>query len=139
MDFLDRGRDHVLALFRVVVGGLFVIHGVKTLFGVLGAKAAVPFTTWPSGWAAVIQVVCGGLVVLGLGTRGAALLASGSMAYAYFVVHQPQGLLPIENGGETSTLFAWAFVLIAFTGPGVWALDNVVAARRTETRVPQPA
>ncbi len=55
----------------------------------------------------MIQLVAGGLVLLGLGTRGAALIASGSMAYAYFGVHQQAALWPIQNGGELSALFCW--------------------------------
>ncbi len=85
-----------------------------------------------AGWyAALIQLVCGSLVALGLGTRAAAFLASGSMAYAYFKVHQPESLLPIENGGEPSALFCWAFLLLVFTGPGAVALDRLFGARNT--------
>ncbi len=68
----------------------------------------------------------------------AALLASGSMAYAYFVVHQPEGLLPLRNGGELSALFCWSFVLIAVLGPGSWAVDNLWGRRR-EPAVAAPA
>ncbi|GAA1330309.1 DoxX family protein [Saccharothrix algeriensis] len=130
MNVLDRGRDHALALFRIVVGVLFMCHGVQKLFGVLGAQNPVSLTAWPSGPAAVIELVCGALLVLGLGTRAAALLASGAMAYAYFVVHQPMGLLPIENKGELAAVYSWAFLLLAFTGPGAWALDRVIASRK---------
>jgi putative oxidoreductase len=37
---------------------------------------------WPDWYAAVIQLVAGTLVALGLRTRLAALICSGSMAYA---------------------------------------------------------
>lgn len=87
------------------------------------------FGAWPSWWAALIQLVCGLLVLTGLFTRIAALLASGSMAYAYFVVHQPQDLLPLRNGGELAALFCWAFFLIAVLGPGSWALDRLRAGQ----------
>lgn len=65
------------------------------------------------------------LVGIGLFTRVAALLCSGAMAYAYFVVHQPIALLPIPNGGEPAALFSWIFLLIAVLGPGALALDNL--------------
>jgi putative oxidoreductase len=129
MNVFDQGREHVLALFRIVVGFLFACHGAATLFGLLGTKA-VPAGMWPGWWAAVIELAGGALVALGLATRPAALLCSGAMAYAYFVTHQPNALLPIENRGEPAAMFAWAFLLIAFAGPGRWALSSLL--RREE-------
>jgi putative oxidoreductase len=122
-----------LTLFRVVLGLLFALHGAASLFGVFGGNRgtgqAVPFAVWPGWWAALIQLVGGALVVLGLGTRPAALLCSGSMAYAYFVVHQPQSILPLNNGGEAAALFCWSFFMIAVLGPGKYALDGVLRRR----------
>jgi putative oxidoreductase len=130
MSLIDRGRDHALALFRIVVGLLFACHGAQKLFGVLTTKPSVSVTTWPSGPAGVIEIVAGLLILVGLGTRVAALIASGSMAYAYFTVHQPKGLMPIENSGELAAVYAWVFLLLVFTGPGAWALDKVLSSRR---------
>lgn len=130
-------------LFRVVVGLLFAIHGAASLFGVLGGAMgsgqSVPVGEWPSWWAALIQFVGGALVLLGLATRFAAVIASGSMAYAYFVYHQPEGLLPHENGGELAALFAWSFLLIAAVGPGRWALSSLFLKSDAIAAVEQPA
>ncbi|MGW4154342.1 DoxX family protein [Micromonospora chersina] len=124
----------VLSLFRMVTGLLFLCHGAASLFGVLGGNPmtgkAVPVGEWPGWWAALIQLVCGALVLVGLFTRPAALLASGSMAYAYFVVHQPHGALPLANGGEPAALFCWSFLLVAVLGPGTWALDVLLSRPR---------
>ncbi|MFE5797337.1 DoxX family protein [Streptomyces sp. NPDC056503] len=125
---LDRAQPYALGLFRIVIGLLFACHGAASLFGVLGGAmggGTVPVGTWPGWYAAVIQLVCGGLVLLGLGTRGAAFIASGSMAYAYFWAHQPEALFPLQNHGETAALFCWALVLLVFTGPGALALDGL--------------
>ncbi|MFH8757503.1 DoxX family protein [Streptomyces atroolivaceus] len=132
-----RFEQPILSLFRIVTGLLFACHGAATLFNVLGGPhGEMPGTgEWPSWWAAVIQLTGGVLVLIGLSTRTAALLCSGSMAYAYFVNHQGDGLLPIENGGESAALFCWAFLLIAALGPGQWslaALLNRLARRREE-------
>ncbi|MCL7459317.1 DoxX family protein [Micromonospora echinofusca] len=131
----DRIGGPALSLFRAVVGLLFLCHGLAALLGILGGSRgtgeAVPLGEWPGWWAALIQAVCGGLVLVGLLTRPAALLASGSMAYAYFVVHQPDALLPLRNGGELAVLFCWSFLLIAVFGPGAWALDTLLRARRS--------
>lgn len=130
MSLLERRRDHALALFRIVVGLMFACHGAQKVFGLFTPKPAVPVLTWPGGIAGVIELVGGVLIVLGLGTRIAAFVSSGAMAYAYFVVHQPKGLLPIENSGELAAMYSWTFLLLVFTGPGAWALDRVLAARR---------
>ncbi|CAM5469221.1 MULTISPECIES: DoxX family protein [Streptomyces] len=134
---LNSAQPYVIGLFRVVFGLLFAVHGAASLFGVLGGAAGTDGGTlatgaWPGWYAAVIQLVAGGLVALGLGTRGAALIASGSMAYAYFDVHQQAALWPIQNGGELSALFCWAFFLLVFTGSGAFGLDRLLVRRAAE-------
>ncbi|MGW7353594.1 DoxX family protein [Streptomyces sp. NPDC054784] len=130
-------KAYVLGLFRIVVGLLFACHGAATLFDVLGGPhGGVPdFPDWPGWWAAAIQLAGGALVLVGLGTRPAAVLCSGSMAYAYFVEHQPEALFPIENNGEPAAMFCWAFLLIAAFGPGNLALDSLLTRGRTRTAV----
>lgn len=129
MDRLAGAQKHILGLFRIVIGFLFFCHGVKSLFGVFGARNVIALGAWPGWWAAAIQLVGGALVCAGLGSRYAALVSSGSMAYAYFTVHQETGLLPITNNGESAAMFCWAFLIIVFAGPGRFALDNLFRAR----------
>jgi putative oxidoreductase len=123
-----------LSVFRTVIALLFVLHGTASLFGIFGGSKGtgghVAFGTWPSWWAAVIQLVAGGLVLLGLFTRPAALLCSGSMAYAYFTVHAPKSLWLVVNGGEAAALYCWGFLTVAVLGAGAWSLDGVLARRR---------
>ncbi|MFJ6064468.1 DoxX family protein [Streptomyces tendae] len=132
MEALEKHREHVIALFRIVVGLLFACHGAATLFDVLGGPhgAAPDVAEWPGWWAAVVQLVGGALVLCGLVTRIAAVLCSGSMAYAYFVEHQPDGVFPIENGGESAAMFCWSFLLVAAVGPGRWSLASRLRRRR---------
>lgn len=132
MEALEKRREHVIALFRIVVGLLFACHGAATLFDALGGPhgPAPGFAAWPGWWAAVVQLVGGTLVLCGLATRTAAVLCSGSMAYAYFVEHQPDGLFPIENGGESAAMFCWSFLLLAALGPGRWSLASRIRPRR---------
>jgi putative oxidoreductase len=135
--------DLVTTLFRLVLGLLFAFHGAASLFGVFGGNRgsgqAIEIGTWPGWYAAVIQLAGGLLVLAGLATRAAAIVCSGSMAYAYFVVHQPDALLPLNNGGETAALFCWSFLLIATLGPGRWSLDHALNRRRARGGVPEAA
>jgi putative oxidoreductase len=122
---IDRAQPHVLGLFRIVVGLLFACHGAGSLFGWFGGEE-LSAGSWPDWYAGVIELVAGTLVLVGLGTRTAAFLGSGAMAFAYFDVHQHRALLPIENGGEASVFFCWALLLLVFHGPGTAALDQVL-------------
>lgn len=131
---LNSAQPYALGLFRIVVGLLFTCHGAQKLFGALGGAdgqgGTVAAGTWPGWYAGVIELVGGALVLLGLGTRFAAFIASGAMAYAYFKMHQPQGLWPVENGGELAALYCWAMLLLVFTGSGAFGLDQLLAKRQ---------
>ncbi|MFF5206264.1 DoxX family protein [Streptosporangium sp. NPDC000396] len=129
MKFIESARPYVLSLFRIVVGLLFACHGASKIFGVLGGEVA-RVGAWPQWYAGIIELVGGTLVLLGLATRIAALICSGEMAFAYFTVHQPRALWPLENEGELAALYSWSFLLIAVAGPGVWALDTWLGRAR---------
>ena|SRR5438445_317353 len=136
-------NQYLTSLYRVVLGLLIACHGASTLFGVFGGSVGTGKTVspaqWPGGTAALIQFVCGVLILLGLATRAAAVTLSGAMAYAYFTVHQKHALLPIQNGGELAALFSWGFLMIAFMGPGSWSLDALVSRARDKSSPGQVA
>jgi putative oxidoreductase len=82
------------------------------------------------GIGAVIELVTGVLVALGLFTRPAAFVASGQMAVAYFMFHAPSNFYPVLNGGEPTILFAFIFLLLSTTGAGAYSLDGLRAGRQ---------
>ncbi len=135
--FSGKLQSGVLGATRVVVSFLFLCHGLVGLFGAWGGidtmGGSVELFSWPDWWGSMIHLVAGALVGLGFFTRSAALLCSGSMAYAYFVVHQPEALVPTQNGGVTPALYAWAFLAIAVLGAGPWSLDALWRRRGTTT------
>ncbi|MEV0171214.1 DoxX family protein [Streptomyces sp. NPDC050803] len=130
---LNSAQPYALGLFRIVVGLLFACHGASKLFGAFGGQT-VDAGSWPNWYAAVIELVGGSLVLLGLATRAAAFISSGAMAYAYFKVHQPSALWPIENSGEGAAMYCWAMFLLIFTGSGAFGLDRLLAKRGTTTQ-----
>jgi putative oxidoreductase len=117
----DRFSPATYALMRIVFGFLWVFHGLQK-FAAFGGDPADP--TSLRGVAGIIEVIAGALIMLGLFTRPAAFIASGQMAFAYFIAHAPRALWPIHNGGEPAVLFCFAFLYIAARGAGIWSLDT---------------
>jgi putative oxidoreductase len=126
---LNSNRPAALAAFRVMFGLLFLSHGLSTMFG-WPANHTVAVGEWPGYYAGLIELITGLLITVGLFTRAAAFLASGEMAFAYFTVHLPHHLssisdaLPINNNGEASVMYCFAFLLLVFVGGGAYALDD---------------
>ncbi len=126
MELLRRYEDQIYAAMRIVVGFLFVSHGVQKVLLIIGGGGEMPAAIlYP---AAVIESVGGALITLGLFTRWTAFICSGQMAVAYFMAHQPQGLIPVLNRGDPAVLFSFIFLLMAARGAGVWSLDVLRAA-----------
>lgn len=121
---LGRQTDTIYGLFRIVAGFLFMCHGLQKMFGVLGGQ--VPPSGSIAWFAGVIELVCGFLIMIGLLTSWAAFLASGTMAVAYFMAHQPGGTLPIQNQGELAALYAFVFLYIAARGAGPLSVANAL-------------
>jgi putative oxidoreductase len=120
MLFLSSRQDQIYALMRIVFGLMFTFHGMQDFFGLFGrGPAEIPAAMLYTVGA--IELVGGVLICVGFQTRWAAFLCSGLMAVAYFMVHQPLGLLPIQNHGELAALYCWAFLFIAARGDGIWS------------------
>lgn len=122
--WLSRWQPQLLALLRVVVGLLFLEHGLSKFFGF-----PVPFPVQPLPplliAAGAIELVGGLLITMGLLTRLAAFIASGEMAVAYFMGHFPKSPWPVANMGEGAILFCFVFLYLAAAGPGAWSVDGV--------------
>ncbi|HSB64464.1 MAG TPA: DoxX family protein, partial [Thermoanaerobaculia bacterium] len=103
MTILGKHAERIYGLMRFVVGFLFACHGAQKLFGTFGGQKVTGNTLLTV--AAVIELVAGGLVALGLFTAPAAFLASGEMAVAYFKAHAAASFWPIVNKGEPAVLY----------------------------------
>lgn len=117
---LGRHADRVYAIFRIVIGFLFMFHGMQKLFGAFGGQKVELASLM--GLAGIIEFVCGILVMIGLFASWAAFLASGTMAVAYFMAHFPRDFWPIVNQGELAVAFCFAFLYIAARGAGPWSV-----------------
>jgi len=124
MKFLTKYEDHAYALLRIVAGTLFAFHGAQKLLGILGGfRPPVASQLWYAG---IIELFGGLLIALGVGTRIAAIIASGEMAVAYFQAHWKFQLgshfFPVVNKGELAVLYCFIFLLIATRGTVKWGL-----------------
>ncbi len=77
----------------------------------------------------VVLGIAGFFIALGIFTRLFALLSAVEMAYAYFVIHAPQGFFPILNKGELALLFLVSFLIMLILGAGKYSLERYVLKR----------
>jgi putative oxidoreductase len=121
MSALKKFEPTAYAALRIMFGFLFACHGASKVFAVLGGHRPNDVLGWTS---AGIELVGGVLILIGLLTPLAAFLASGEMAVAYFMMHQPRGFLPLKNGGELAAIYCFVALFIASRGAGKWAVDK---------------
>ena len=127
---LGRYSTYIYAIFRIVFGFMFMLHGTQKLFGWPPSKQPMEVAGLLMV-AAIIELVGGFLIMIGFFSSIAAFLSSGLMAVAYFMAHQPGGPLPIMNGGEVAVLYCFAFLYIASHGSGVWSVDSIMKGSRS--------
>jgi len=115
---------YLLSVLRIVLALLFIAHGLVKLFGFpAGAAPGQVPIVGIYGLAALLEMIGGAALLLGLFTRPVAFVLSGEMAVAYFMAHAPQGFFPALNGGELAILYCFAFLYLAAAGAGPWSLD----------------
>ena len=119
----------LLSILRIVVAFMFIQIGSAKWFAFPaavmpgGGTAAVGSLVWV---AAVLEVVGGTFILLGLFTRPVAFILSGEMAFAYFIGHAPQGFWPVLNQGQAAIFYCFFFLYLSAAGPGLWSLDAML-------------
>lgn len=112
----------MLSVLRIIAALIFFAHGTEKILGFPVADR-VPAAFSLSWIAGVLELIGGGLLVLGMFTRPVAFVLSGLMAAAYFIAHAPQSFFPSFNGGDAAILFCFVFLYLVFAGPGPWSVD----------------
>ena len=123
-NLMDSIANPSYALFRMILGFLFLWHGTQKLFNY---PAEFPYDLSTIVMVAgTIELLGGVLVLIGLFTRPAAFICSGTMAVAYWMVHGTNAFFPMNNGGELAALYCFGFLCIASNGAGIWSLEKVL-------------
>jgi putative oxidoreductase len=122
-DRLSAYAPQALAVLRIVTALLFFLHGTQKLLGFPAAAWAPEAFSLP--WiAGVIEIIASILIAVGFFTRPAAFIASGTMAFAYWLMHAPGDLFPTNNAGDAAILFCFVFLYLVFAGPGAWSVNK---------------
>ena len=126
----SKWQPTALSLFRFITGLLLFQYGVAKLFkfpaGTMFDKVEL-FSL--IGAAGTIELVLGGLLMIGLFSRIVAFILSGEMAFAYFIGHFPKNFFPVINGGTAAILFCFACLYLATSGPGPISVDGMMGKK----------
>jgi putative oxidoreductase len=142
MKFLDSLQPLGFAILRVALALIFIYHGYPKL---VRADAMMRqffiqhgFPGYFVGLAGTLECVGGGLLLLGLFTRPAALLLATEMLIAIWKVKLVHGVFAV-NEYQFELALAAACVALATLGAGSLSVDHVMlgdggARRRTAKR-----
>jgi putative oxidoreductase len=135
-DLATRWRSwapYLLSILRMVAAFVFIQHGSTKLLGlpepVMPGGGTAALASLP-GFAGILELAGGALLLLGLFTRPVAFLLAGEMAVAYFMSHAPQGFWPVLNKGEPAALYCFIWLYLSSAGPGPWSLDALRQRKR---------
>jgi uncharacterized membrane protein YphA (DoxX/SURF4 family) len=131
---LNRFRPAVPLALRVVLGGLFIWHGIDK-FDVGIDMIEGMFTTWgvpapglTAPVTAIIEIGAGTMLVLGVGTRVAAMLLSVVMIGALIYVKQDLGIISSQPmpGAELDLALLAGLSALVILGPGSISVDDKI-------------
>lgn len=141
---MERMQSLGIAVMRVIVGIVFLVHGLQKLFvsGFGGVaeyfgQLGIPLAMLAAVVVTLVETLCGAALILGLFTRWVAIPLAIDMLVATLVVHVPNGFFAIPDGGyELTLLLLAANVSLMLAGAGAFALDGLLGTRGISTGLP---
>ncbi|HLG23857.1 MAG TPA: DoxX family protein [Candidatus Nanoarchaeia archaeon] len=117
------------AVFRAIVGLMFLYHGAEKLgaFGDLNIAGFSQFAgipLWASYIVAFTEIISGALIFFGFFAKIGAALGVIVVSVAYFKIHIPNGFNPLLNGGEPALLYLGCFILILVQGSKKYSFEH---------------
>ena len=131
-----QAKDYALLIARLVIGIVFIAHGVQKLTegGVGGtakgfAMMGIPAPTLSALYAIVVEVGGGVLLLAGALVPLVSVLIILDMAGAFWFVHASKGFFSQTGGYEYVLVLAIVCLVFLATGSGRFGLDAVFARR----------
>ncbi len=131
--FLGSYASYIYAFVRIVAGLLLFMHGTQKVLN-WPLNLPMPADTMITA-IGIFEIVAGIMIMIGLFASVPAFIASGMLAVGYFMVHQPNGTWPIQNGGEPAVLLSFIFLYIAARGSGPISVDSIRRGNATTAAV----
>ncbi len=133
----QRANDVALLLVRAILAAVFILHGGQKLFGWFGghgiagtsgylASLGIPLPTLGAAAAGATEFFGGLFLLVGTGTRLAALPMAATMFVAAFTAHS--GFDILKGGMEYPLTLAIVLVALSLLGPGRLTLGLLVGA-----------
>ena len=130
-------------LVRLTLGLVFVTTGWGKLHNLekvteYFASLHIPLPGAQAAFVSTVELVGGAMLVLGLGTRIAALLLIGVMTVATLTAKLPEAESLIDLASTIELTYLATFVWLVLAGGGRASLDHAIA-RRGHAEVGEPA
>lgn len=144
----ERALSTGLLILRIGFGGYLMTHGWGKMLKVIAGDFTFgdPIGIGPAASLVLVafaEFVCALLVLIGLGTRFAAIPVIIAMGVAAFVAHAADPWTMGEAArrfmsGESQSwaskqpalMYLIAYLALVFTGAGIYSIDHLIAARR---------
>ncbi len=127
-------QDLVLLIARIGLGTVLIAHGWQKLDeqGLDGTAAGfdsmgIPMPDAAAHYATWVELVGGGLLVVGLLTPLVGLLVAGDMAGAFWFTHRDAGVFATDGGWELVAMIGLLALTLAVAGAGRVSVDGWVA------------
>jgi putative oxidoreductase len=130
-------RDVALLIARVLLGVVLFAHGFQKVFiyGLSGTTAAftkigVPVAPASAAYASIVELVSGGLLILGAATTVVSALVVLDMIGASLTTHSfLHGVFVQQHGFELEALICGGALLLLVTGAGRHSIDHLLLSR----------
>jgi putative oxidoreductase len=129
---------YLISIMRFMMGFMFIQHGTEKLWGFPSGRIDHNFLSL-HGFAGLLELPGGILMMLGLFTRPVSFILSGQMAVAYWARWAPRGFWRSLIVGEASIYFCFAFLLMSAIGGGALSLDHLWSRMRKRSAGAAPA
>ncbi len=138
MTRVQQGQSLATTIARVILGIIFFAHGWQKFFtNGMGATAdafaamGVPAPTASAWFAGIVELVGGGLLILGVAVPIVAILLIIDMLGAIFTVHMDNGFFAMNNGYELPLALIAGLIAVGFAAQGVLSVDGNLRRRST--------